>query len=219
MNESEAKTTDPIVFVVDDDDAMRDAVSALMHSAGIACRTYPSGQAFLDALASIERDIGGCLVLDIRMPGMDGLELQDALTQLGVDLPIVFISRYGDIPTAVRAMKSGATDFLSLPAEAKVLRDRIASALDADVKRRERRRQLAELQARTATLSPRESEVFERVATGQANKAIAIDLGISERTVEIHRSRVMKKMMANNLAELVRMKIALDARWKPVIDL
>lgn len=219
MSENKAKTTDPIVFVVDDDDAMRDAVSALMHSAGIACRTYPSAQAFLDAFTSVEPDVGGCLVLDIRMPGMDGLELQDALTQIGVDLPIVFISRYGDIPTAVRAMKGGATDFLSLPAEAKVLRDRIASALDADVKRRERRQQLAELQTRTATLSPRESEVFERVATGQANKAIAIDLGISERTVEIHRSRVMKKMMANNLAELVRMKIALDVRWEPVIDL
>ncbi|MDE0179128.1 MAG: response regulator [Gammaproteobacteria bacterium] len=212
MDETEAKTTNPTVFVVDDDDAMRDAVSALMRNAGIACRTYPSAQAFLDALDYIERDVGGCLVLDIRMPGMDGLELQDALTRRGVDLPIVFISRYGDIPTAVRAMKSGATDFLSLPAEGRVLRDRIASALDADVARRERRRHLAELRARTATLSPRETEVFERVATGQANKAIAIDLGISERTVEIHRSRVMKKMMANNLAELVRMKIFLDAR-------
>ncbi|MCY3622199.1 MAG: LuxR C-terminal-related transcriptional regulator [Gammaproteobacteria bacterium] len=99
-----------------------------------------------------------------------------------------------------------------------MLRDRIASALDADVARRERRRRLAELRARTATLSPRESEVFERVATGQANKAIAIDLGISERTVEIHRSRVMKKMKANNLAELVRMKVSLDARWNTVND-
>ncbi|MDE0037878.1 MAG: response regulator [Gammaproteobacteria bacterium] len=212
MDETEAKTANPTVFVVDDDDAMRDAVSALMRNAGIACRTYPSAQGFLDALDHIGRDVGGCLVLDIRMPGMDGLELQDALTRRGVDLPIVFISRYGDIPTAVRAMKSGATDFLSLPAEGRVLRDRIASALDADLARRERRRHLAELRARTATLSPRETEVFERVATGQANKAIAIDLGISERTVEIHRSRVMKKMMANNLAELVRMKIFLDAR-------
>ena len=219
MSGSATQTTDPIVFVVDDDDAMRDAVSALMRNTGIACRTYPSAEAFLEALANVEGDVGGCVVLDIRMPGMDGLELQDALTRIGVDLPIVFISRYGDIPTAVRAMKSGATDFLSLPAEAKVLRDRIAAALDADVKRRQRRRQLAELRTRSATLSPRESEVFERVATGQANKAIAIDLGISERTVEIHRSRVMKKMMANNLAELVRMKIALDARGKPVIDL
>ncbi|MCY3837569.1 MAG: response regulator [Gammaproteobacteria bacterium] len=212
MDEAEAKTTDPTVFVVDDDDAMRDAVSALMRNTGIACRTYSSAQAFLDALADIGRDVGGCLVLDIRMPGMDGLELQDALIRIGVDLPIVFVSRYGDIPTAVRAMKSGATDFLSLPAEGKVLRDRIAAALDADVDRRERRRQLAELRTRATTLSPRETEVFERVATGQANKAIAIDLGISERTVEIHRSRVMRKMMAYNLAELVRMKISLDAR-------
>ena len=200
----------PTVFVVDDDDAMRDALSALMHNTGIACRTYPSAQAFLDALGSVERDVGGCLVLDMRMPGMDGLELQEELIRMGVDLPIVFISRYGDIPSVVRAMKNGASDFLSLPAEGEVLRDRIAKALDADVHRRERRRRRAELRARTATLSPRETEVFERVVTGQANKAVAIDLGISERTVEIHRSRVMKKMMANNLAELVRMKIFLD---------
>ena len=210
MDESEYKTN-PTVFVVDDDDAMRDAVSALMHNTGIACRTYPGAQAFLDALGSVEQDVGGCLVLDIRMPGMDGLELQDELIRMGVDLPIIFISRYGDIPSVVRAMKNGASDFLSLPAEGEVLRDRIATALDADVHRRARRRQLAELRTRTATLSPRETEVFERVVTGQANKAIAIDLGISERTVEIHRSRVMKKMMANNLAELVRMKIFLDA--------
>ena len=212
MDESEIKTTDPTVFVVDDDGAMREAVSALMHNSGIACQTYPSAQAFLDALAKVEGDVGGCLVLDVRMPGMDGFELQDALTRTGVDLPIVFISRYGDIPSAVRAMRNGASDFLSLPAQGEVLRDRIATALDADVDRRVRRRRLAELRTRTETLSPRESEVFERVVTGQANKAIAIDLGISERTVEIHRSRVMKKMMANNLAELVRMKIFLDAR-------
>ena len=212
MDDCEATNAGPTVFVVDDDDAMREAVSALMQNTGIACTTYPSAQAFLDALAEVRRDVGGCLVLDIRVPGMGGLELQDALIRKGVDLPIVFISRYGDIPTAVRAMKNGATDFLSLPAEGEELRDRIAAALDADVDRRERRRQLAELRTRSAKLSPRESEVFERVAIGQANKAIAIDLGISERTVEIHRSRVMKKMMANNLAELVRMKVFLDAR-------
>ena len=211
MDESKDQTK-PTVFVVGDDDAMRDAVSALMYNTGIACRTYPSGQAFLDALGSVEQDVGGCLVLDIRMPGMDGLELQDTLIRMGVDLPIVFVSRYGDIPTAVRAMKNGASDFLSLPAEGEVLRDRIETALNVDVDRRERRRWLAELRRRTVTLSPRESEVFERVVTGQANKAIAIDLGISERTVEIHRSRVMRKMMANNLAQLVRMKIFLDAR-------
>lgn len=216
MDESEVRTTDPTVFVVDDDDAMRDAVSELMNNAGIACRTYPSAQALLDALDDVGRDVGGCLVLDIRMPGMDGLELQDALIRLGVDLPIIFISRYGDIPTVVRAMKNGATDFLALPAQGRVLRDRIATALDEDVDRREHRRQLAELRRRTATLSPRETEVFERVAMGQANKAVAIDLGISERTVEIHRSRVMRKMMANNLAGLVRMKIFLDAGINPI---
>ena len=216
MDESKVRTTDPTVFVVDDDDAMRHAVAALMDNAGIACRTYSSAQAFLDSVGNVERDVAGCLVLDVRMPGMDGLELQDALIRQGVDLPIVFVSRYGDVPTVVRAMKNGATDFLALPAQGRVLRDRIATALDEDVDRRERRRHLAELRRRTATLSPRETEVFERVATGQANKAVAIDLGISERTVEIHRSRVMRKMMANNLAELVRMKIFLDAGSNPI---
>ena len=211
MDGTDVRTSDPIVFVVDDDGAMRDAVATLMRGDGIACQTYPSARAFLDALGNAE-DFGGCLVLDIRMPGMSGLELQDALIRMGVDLPIVFISRYGDIPTVVRAMKNGASDFLSLPVDGTELQARIAAALDADVHRRERRRELAELRTRSKTLSPRESEVFERVAIGQANKAVAIDLGISERTVEIHRSRVMKKMMANNLAELVRMKIALDTR-------
>ena len=207
----DGRTTDPVVFVVDDDRAMRDAVARLMRGDGVACQTYPSARAFLDALGNAGQDFGGCLVLDVRMPGMSGLELQDALIRVGVDLPIVFISRYGDMPTVVRAMKNGAIDFLSLPVDGTVLQARIAAALDADVDRRERRRELAELRRRSATLSPRESEVFVRVAQGQANKAVAIDLGISERTVEIHRSRVMKKMSASNLAELVRMKISLDA--------
>lgn len=215
MDETDADKTGPIVFVVDDDDAMRDAVATLVQGAGIACHTYPSARAFLDALENSGGDFGGCLLLDIRMPGMTGLELQDVLIRIGVDLPIVFITRYGDIPTAVRAMKSGAVDFLSLPVGCKKLLEGVAAALDVAAQRRERRRELAVIRARTTSLSLREFEVFERVVTGQANKAIAIDLGISERTVEIHRSRVMKKMMANNLAELVRMKISLDTCTQP----
>ena len=205
------KTNKPTVFVVDDDDAMRDAVSTLMSSAGIACETFASAHAFLEALETWPEGFGGCLVLDIRMPGMSGLELQEALVARGVSLPIVIITGYGDIPTAVRAMKSGALDFLPLPVDGKELLARVVDALGVDEERRERRRERLELRGRSARLSPRESEVFERVANGQANKAIAIDLGISERTVEIHRSRVMKKMMANNLAELVRMRLKLDA--------
>ena len=205
------KTNKPTVFVVDDDDAMRDAVSTLMSSAGIACETFASAHAFLEALETWPEGFGGCLVLDIRMPGMSGLELQEALVERGVSLPIVIITGYGDIPTAVRAMKSGALDFLPLPVDGKELLARVVDALGVDEERRERRRERLELRGRSARLSPRESEVFERVANGQANKAIAIDLGISERTVEIHRSRVMKKMMANNLAELVRMRLKLDA--------
>ena len=211
MDETNDTTGEQTVHVVDDDEAMRDAVATLMDSAGIACRTYPSAGAFLDALENLHRDVGGCLVLDIRMPGMSGLDLQEALVQMGVDLPIVFITGYGDIPMAVRAIKSGAVDFLPLPVDGKQLLDRVSEALNVDVRGRERRRELDELRARVATLSPREAEVFECVAGGQANKAIAIDLGISERTVEIHRSRVMKKMTANNLAELVRMRLKLDA--------
>ena len=210
MDDTDAETTDPVVYVVDDDDVMRDAIATLVRSAGIACRTFSNAQAFLDALGDADGDFGGCLLLDIRMPGMSGLELQDALIRIGVDLPIVFVTRYGDIPTAVRAMKSGAVDFLSLPVGGRKLLDRIAAALDVDAHRRERRRRLAVIRDRAATLSPRETEVFEHVTNGQANKAIAIDLGISERTVEIHRSRVMKKMMAHSLAELVRQKVALD---------
>ena len=205
------KTNKPTVFVVDDDDAMRDAISTLMSSAGIACETFASAHAFLEALETWPEGFGGCLVLDIRMPGMSGLELQEALVARGVSLPIVIITGYGDIPTAVRAMKSGALDFLPLPFDGKELLARVVDALGVDEERREWRRERLELRRRSARLSPRESEVFERVANGQANKAIAIDLGISERTVEIHRSRVMKKMMANNLAELVRMRLKLDA--------
>ncbi len=205
-----AQESDPVVFMVDDDDAMRDAVSVLVKGAGIACRTFPSAAAFLEVLADSGGDIGGCLVLDIRMPGMSGLELQDDLVRKGVDLPIVFMTRYGDIPTVVRAMKGGAVDFVPLPVDGKELLSRVAAALDEDERRRSKRHERAVIQGRVKTLSPREAEVFECVARGQANKAIAIDLGISERTVEIHRSRVMRKMMANNLAELVRMAITLD---------
>ena len=198
------------VFVVDDDEAVRDAIATLLAADGTACETYADAEAFLQAAGSWPSARRGCLVLDVRMPGPSGLDLQDELKVRGIDLPIVFITGYGDVPSAVRAMKGGAVDFLGKPFTAEALSCRIREALRMNAEKRKAQRDLAVLRARSAALSPREREVFNRVAVGEANKVVAMDLGISERTVEIHRSHVMKKMGARNLASLVRMKLALD---------
>ena len=201
---------EPTVFVVDDDAAVRDAIATLLEAEGTACETYPSAEAFLGAAGNWPSTPSGCLVLDVRMAGLDGLDLQDELKARGIALPIVFITGYGDVPSAVRAMKGGAVDFLSKPFTAEALSGRIREALQADAETRTALRDLAATRTRAATLSGREREVFHRVADGQANKVVAIELGISERTVEIHRSHVMKKMGARSLASLVRMKVTLD---------
>ena len=198
------------VFVVDDDEAVRDAIATLLETDDVACESYASADAFLTAAAHWPSTRSGCLVLDVRMPRMSGLDLQDELKALGIDLPIVFITGYGDVPSAVRAMKGGAVDFLSKPFTARALSSCICNALQMDAQRRDAQRDLAAIRACVADLSPRELEVFNRVAAGQANKVVALDLGISERTVEIHRGHMMKKMGARNLASLVRMKLALD---------
>ena len=198
------------VFIVDDDEAVRDAIATLLEAEGTACETYASGDAFLKAAAGWPSVRGGCLVLDVRMPGPSGLDLQDELKNRDIDLPIVFVTGYGDVPSAVRAMKGGAVDFLSKPFTALALSRRIREALRMDAERRAARCALAAVRARASALSPREREVFYRVAVGEANKVVAMELGISERTVEIHRSHMMKKMGARNLASLVRMKLALD---------
>lgn len=203
----------PTVFVVDDDEAVRDAIRLLLETKGMICQTYANAAAFLDALATepqASRRCHGCLVLDVRMPGPSGLDVQDELRKRGIDLPIIFITGYGDVASAVRAMKGGAMDFLSKPFDADALLALVRDALSLAAKRNEANRRMASLRAKAATLSPRERDVFERVANGYANKVLAIELGISERTVEIHRSRVMKKMQAHNVAELVRMKLTLD---------
>ena len=203
----EAKQT---VFVVDDDDALRDAIATFLDAEGQACETFADANVLLARFAELPPEASGCLVLDVRMPGLSGLDLQDELNARGIDMPIVFITGYGDVPSAVRAMKGGAVDFLRKPFDAETLAERIREALRLDAERRTVRCELAALQARAATLTPREREVLERVVAGQANKSVAIDLGVSERTVEIHRSHLMKKMGVRHLADLVRLKLLLD---------
>ena len=198
------------VFVVDDDDALRDAIATYLDAEGQACETYADADSLLVRLADWPPEASGCLVLDVRMPGLSGLEVQDELNARGIAMPIIFITGYGDVPSAVRAMKGGAVDFISKPFDAEALAGRIREALRADAERRTARCELAAAQARAATLTPREREVLERVAAGQANKRVAIELGVSERTVEIHRSHLMQKMGVRHFAELVRLKLLLD---------
>ena len=203
----EAKQT---VFVVDDDDALRDAIATFLDAEGQACEAFADANALLARFAELPPEASGCLVLDVRMPGLSGLDLQDELNARRIDMPIVFITGYGDVPSAVRAMKGGAVDFLRKPFDAETLAERIREALRMDAERRTARCELAALQACAATLTPREREVLEHVVAGQANKRVAIDLGVSERTVEIHRSHLMKKMGVRHLADLVRLKLLLD---------
>lgn len=197
----------PTVFVVDDDEPVRDAIGMLLETVDIPYESFPTAQAFLEAY---DTSRSGCLVLDIRMPGMSGLELQQKLLEMHAPIPIVFITGHGDVPMAVEAMKRGAVDFIRKPFRDQELLDRIHEALNVDAGQREEVAGLEDIRARVASLTRREREVFERVAEGQANKVVAIELGISERTVEIHRSQVMQKTGARSLADLVRMKLTLD---------
>jgi FixJ family two-component response regulator len=195
------------VFVVDDDEPVRDSIGLLLDTVDIPHESYASAQEFLDAY---DRKRTGALVLDIRMPGMSGLELQDHLIAAKAPIPIVFITGHGDIPMAVEAMKKGAVDFIRKPFRDQELLDRIHEALSMDEENRQSFADLEAIRERVDSLTPRELEVFERVAEGQANKVVAIDLSISERTVEIHRSQVMQKTQARSLADLVKMKIRLE---------
>ena len=198
---------EPTVFVVDDDPSVRESLATLLGSVDRNSETFGSAARFLEVY---DGDRPGCLVLDIRMPGMSGLDLQDRLESLGSTLPIIFLTAHGDVPRTVRAMKAGAADFVQKPFRDQELLDRIQEALTLD---RDREADSADYQAiksKVEQLTQRELEVFQRVTQGQANKVIAIELGISERTVEIHRSHVMQKMEARTLADLVRMKIRLE---------
>ncbi|MDX1506821.1 MAG: response regulator transcription factor [Woeseiaceae bacterium] len=195
----------PTVFIVDDDPAIRIAMQALMESVNLPHRIFPSGNEFLDSDCD-ERP--GCLVLDIRMPGLSGLELQAELVRRGSTLPIIFITGHGDVPMAVEAMQKGAVDFIQKPFRDQDLLDRITEALKTDEERRAQRDRHDVVAGRIKRLTNREKEVFDLVVTGKPNKVIAYDLGVSQRTVEIHRARVMEKMQARSLADLVKMHLA-----------
>jgi FixJ family two-component response regulator len=191
-----------VVFVVDDDASVRAAVEDLLRSVGLTVRTYGSTQEFLQSKLP---DAPGCLVLDVRMPGQSGLEFQRTLTTTGIHLPIIFISGHGDIPMSVRAIKSGAIEFLTKPLHEQELLDAIQGGIERDRARRESAKALTELQARFESLTAREREVLELVITGQLNKQIAAQLELSEATVKVHRSQIMHKMRARSLVDLVRM--------------
>jgi len=190
----------PIIYLVDDDEAVRDALGMLFKSIGLEHEGFASA---LDFLQSYDARRHSCLVADIRMPGLSGLELQQRLNEQRSEIPIIFITGHGDVPMAVTAMKSGAVDFLQKPFRDQDLIDRIHKALDRDGERRKGRAEQDEIRARLTLLTPRETEVMQRVVRGQANKVIAMDLGVSQRTVELHRARVMKKLKLRSVAELV----------------
>lgn len=199
-------TRQPAVFIVDDDDAVRSSLRLLLKSAGLSTVAHASAKEFLDTW---QPEQPGCLILDVRMPGMSGLELQAELNRRGAIIPVVFISGHGDIPMAVEAIQHGAFDFLQKPFGDQDLLDRVQRALAADGENRKLLTQRELLRERFESLTPREREVLALVTQGKANKVMAGDLGVSQRTVEIHRARVMEKMGANSLAQLVRMTIDL----------
>lgn len=197
---------EPVVYIVDDDAAVRQAVGLLLRSVGLMSLPFDSGQAFLDHW---HEDQPGCLLLDIRMPGMSGLELQTRLAANPLAPPVLFITGHGDVSMAVRAMREGAVDFIEKPFNDQTLLERVQRALNLDAENRVVVQRRRAAQARLATLTPREHEVLEAIVTGKANKVIALDLGLSERTVEIHRSRVMDKTGVASLAELVTLIVEL----------
>jgi len=192
------------VFVVDDDAGVLDSIAFLLRTVGIHAETYSSAA---DFLAAYDSDARGCIVLDVRMPGMSGLELQERLHAMGSSLPIIFLTAHGDVPTAVRAVKSGAVDFVQKPFRDQDLIDKIQHAIEESVRGREAEIARRDVADRMDSLTPRERQVLDAVVAGKANKKIAGDLGVSQRTVEIHRARVMHKMDADSVAELVQMVI------------
>ncbi len=196
-----------IVFVVDDDEAVRDALAVHLNLAGLPARTFASASEFL---AAADPDQGGCAVIDIRMPEMDGLALQQEMIRRGLTLPVIIITGHGDVPAAVTAFRAGAVDFLQKPFDEDRLIERVREAIERD--RRDRRvfLETAEVRRRYGTLSPREQEVMGLIALGHSNKVIAIRLDIGVRTVETHRAKVLEKMGVRSASELARMKMRLD---------
>ena len=201
------KKADQVVFVIDDDASMRTAIKELIEAVGMSCQTFESGQELLGAELP---DVPSSLVLDVRLPGLSGLNLQRELSERGINMPIIFITGHGDIPMSVQAMKAGAVEFLTKPFREQDLLDAIEQGIERDRSARKQQTALRELRQRAETLTQREREVMELVVTGLLNKQIAAELDISEKTVNVHRSQVMQKMQADSLAELVRMTEKLE---------
>jgi FixJ family two-component response regulator len=204
-----ARVKDQIVYVVDDDAVMREALSSLFRSVDLQVKVFGSAPELLQGSLA---DKPSCLVLDIRLPGVSGLEFQVELANAGIHIPIIFMTGHGDIPMSVRAMKAGAVDFLEKPFRHQEMLDAVARAIESDRKRREDQKTLSELQARFESLTPREREVMGWVTAGMMNKQVAGEMGVTEITVKIHRGHIMRKMQVRSLADLVRIAEALGVR-------
>jgi two-component system response regulator FixJ len=195
----------PLIHVVDDDASVRDSLTLLLDSAGFRVRAYESALSFLAAASA---GGVGCVLTDVQMPELNGLELQRQMVAQGIRLPVIVMTGHGDVPIAVQALKAGATDFLEKPFDDEQLLSAVQGAIAVSQRARDEATAVADIARRLATLTPREREVLDRLVAGQPNKTIAYDLGSSPRTVEVHRARVMEKMQARSLADLVRMTIA-----------
>jgi FixJ family two-component response regulator len=206
---SVGSTDQPIVFVVDDDASMRQALARLLQSVQLRVEVFASPQEFLQ---SERLNVPSCLVLDVRLPGLSGLDFQAELAKADIRVPIVFITGHGDIPMSVRAMKAGAVDFLAKPFRDQDLLDAVTAAIQRDQKRREHENAMTDLRAHFSSLTPREREIMALVASGLMSKQIAAEVGLSEITVKVHRSHLMKKMGARSVADLVRMAGALEVK-------
>jgi FixJ family two-component response regulator len=204
-----ASAKEPIVFVIDDDASMRRALTNLFQSVGLKVEVFAAAS---EILQSKLPDVASCLVLDIRLPGLSGLDFQTELAKANIHIPIIFMTGHGDIPMTVRAMKGGAVDFLTKPFRDQDMLDAVVTAIEKDRKTREVGKIVANLQALFETLTPREREILALVASGLMNKQIAAEIGLAEITVKIHRSHIMKKMDARSLADLVRMTETLGIR-------
>lgn len=202
------KVSQPVVYILDDDQEVRDVLTALVQSAGHVVVSYSRPSQFLEKL---DPATPGALILDVRLPEMSGLELQRHLNRIGSIVPVILITNHADIPMVVEAMREGAFDFLEKPVKQPDLLDRVSAALKKDANNRESIRRHADIRARFQTLSAREKEVLQLVVEGRANKVIALDLGLSERTVEVHRGNIMDKMSAQSLAHLVRMHMIIQS--------
>lgn len=200
--------TDRVVHVVDDDEAVRRSLAMLLASTGLTTKAYGSAEAVLVAARELDGLAMGCVVVDVRMPGMDGISLMEALRREGVTLPVVVVTGHGDIPLAVRAMRAGALDFIEKPYSEDRILDAVETALEAVRVVDQTRVLLAQAQARVAGLSPREREVLAALVAGKANKVIGFELGISPRTVEVHRAKLMEKLRVRSLPEAVRIALA-----------